>query len=274
MAVPVNEPVDVYDFTPGSGPLLVSIPHSGTYLPDDIATRLTDDAQALPDTDWHVDRLYDFLGDLGVSRLKANVSRYVIDLNRPGDNSSLYPGKEGTGLVPTTTFDGEALYKGAVPDQAEIKNRMQRYWRPYHERLQAEVAAKVTEHGFAVIWDAHSIRSHVPRLFEGRLPDMNLGTASGKSASWNLSMQLMKVAGEEHEFSSVLNGRFRGGYITRQYGRPDKGVHAVQMELAQATYMDEDPPFAFDEAQAEKLRAVLRKLIDCAQNFDGISHHG
>jgi N-formylglutamate deformylase len=254
--------MDVYRATPGSTPLLVSMPHVGTHIPDALARRMTDDACAVPDTDWHVDRLYDFLGALGAATLQATHSRYVIDLNRPPDSAPLYPGAANTGLCPTEQFSGQPVYKsGEAPGDAEVQDRLQRYWRPYHDRLSAELQALSARHGIALLFEAHTIRSRVPRLFEGRLPDINLGTADGKSCASDLAALLIETAGEAESYSSILNGRFKGGYITRHYGRPAQNIHAVQLELAQLTYMDEDPPYGFREDLAAAVRPVLRVIV-------------
>ena len=255
--------MDIYAFTPGSTPLLISIPHCGTWLPPELRPRLTEAALALPDTDWHVDRLYDFAAGLGVGILRATHSRYVIDLNRPPDDRPLYPGASNTELVPTTLFDEGPVYRpGAAPDAAELAERRARYWRSYHDRLAAELAALKERFGVALLFDAHSIRSVVPRFFAGRLPDLNLGTGDGRSAAADLTASLVEVASEAESYSAVLNGRFKGGYITRTYGRPADGIHAVQLELAQVTYMDEDPPYGFREDQAAAIRPVLRRLLE------------
>ena len=255
--------MELFRFTPGSTPLLVSMPHPGTYLPDGVAERLTDEARLVPDTDWHLERLYDFAAALGAGVLAATHSRYLVDLNRPPDNRPLYPGAANTGLCPTELFDGGPLYlPGQEPDAAEVGARLERYWRPYHERLEAELAALKESFGVAVLFEAHSIRSRLPRYFEGRLPDLNLGTAAGTSAGPELETRLHRLCRQAEGLTSVLNGRFTGGYTTRHYGRPPDGIHAVQLELAQATYMDEMPPFAFDEARAAQLRPLLRALLE------------
>lgn len=260
--------MESFNFTPGEGPLLVSMPHVGIYVPDDIATRLTPVARALPDTDWNVDRLYDFLGEMNVPVIMATQLRYVVDLNRPPDGTSLYPGQAGTGLVPTETFAGEALYgAGGEPDATEIATRVTKYWRPYHDKLAEELARIKAAHGFAILWDAHSIRSQVPRLFEGQLPDLNFGTGGDASADPSLAAGLMDIAEGQGDYSAVLNQRFTGGYITRHYGDPAAGIHAVQLELSQITYMQEDPPYQFDEARASKLRPLLRNLVEFARSF-------
>lgn len=261
--------MEPFRFRAGTMPLVVSMPHVGTHVPDAIAACHTAAARALPDTDWHVDRLYDALLDrLGASVLQATHSRYVIDLNRPPDDASLYPGADVTGLVPTTTFANEPIYREgaapAAPDAAEVARRRATYWQPYHDRLAAELARLKAAHGYALLWDAHSIRSVAPRFFDGRLPDLNLGTARGQACAPGLAKALVEVleAAEGDDYTTVLDGRFTGGFITRHYGRPTDGVHAVQMELAQRNYMDEDPPYTFRDDLAARLRPVLGACLE------------
>lgn len=255
--------MDIFRFTPGTTPLLVSMPHAGTHVPERLAVRMNDGARTVPDTDWHVDRLYDFLGDLGASVIRATHSRYVVDLNRPPDSAPLYPGAANTGLCPTEQFDGAPVYRpGQAPEDAEVQERLKLFWRPYHDRLSAELQALRARHGVALLYEAHTIRSRVPRLFDGRLPDINLGTADGASAAADLAVLMLATAETSNRYSSVLNGRFKGGYITRYHGRPAEGIHAVQLELTQLTYMDEDPPFAFRDDLAGMVRPVLRAIVE------------
>ena len=250
-------------FHRGSLPLLVSMPHAGEYIPDDVRATMSEAAMDIADTDWHMPRLYSFLQELGASVLVATHSRYVIDLNRPRDNINLYPGQDTTGLCPVDTFHKEALYQpGKNPDDAEIQHRITHYWQPYHQQLQQELLRMRAEHGVAMLWDAHSIASVVPRFFEGRLPDLNLGTASGSSCAPELEQQLLQVAVQAGSFSHALNGRFKGGHITRHYGKPQDNIHAVQLEQAQITYMEEQLPFAFDPQKAAKVQPVLRRFMD------------
>jgi len=252
--------MELYKFRAGSAPLLVSMPHTGTFVPETIKKYLSEKAKALPDTDWHLERLYDFLGELGASVLVATHSRYVVDLNRPPDNTSLYPGQDTTGIVPIDTFHKEPLYlHSRQPFEAEIYQRIRTYWQPYHDKLAAELAAIKARHGYALLWDAHSIFSVLPRFFEGRLPDLNLGTAGGKSCAPGVGEALLKSV---EGYSAVLNGRFKGGYITRRYGDPANGVHAVQLELSEATYMHETPPYAYREDLALRLKPQLRTLLE------------
>lgn len=252
----------------GTRPLLVSMPHRGTYLPPSVAERLTDEARTVPDTDWHMDRLYDFAQEMGASILMATHSRYVIDLNRPPDNENLYPGQDTTGLCPVDTFDKTPLYANGVgPDDAEIAARRDAVWRPYHEALSQELARLRAAHGTVALWDAHSIRSVLPRFFEGKLTDLNLGTANGASCDPALGERVLAIAKEAKDYTAVLNGRFKGGYITRQYGQPAQGVHAVQLELAQCTYMSEQYPFDYDEPVAQRLQPTLRRMLEAMLEF-------
>src|SRR3990172_3675636 len=204
--------MEPFRFTAGSTPLLVSIPHAGTYVPAPIADRFSAAARPLPDTDWHVDRLYDFLGELGAGVIAATPSRFVIDANRAPGDRPLYPGASNTGLCPTTTFDDMPIYqKGMAPDESEIAARRARIWRPYHDRLQAELKALKAKHGVALLWDAHSIRSHVPRFFADRLPDLNFGSAGGTSAAPELLSRLGAGARAAPGYSHVVEGRLKGG---------------------------------------------------------------
>jgi N-formylglutamate deformylase len=249
---------------PGSAPLLVSLPHDGTAVPEPIAERMSDAARAVPDTDWHVARLYDFARELGASVIRPRWSRYVIDLNRPPDGTPLYPGRQETGLCPTVRFDFGPVYRsGEEPTQAEVEARRERWWRPYHQALAAELARLRERHGRVLLWEGHSIRSQCPMFFPGRLPDYNLGTAEGSSCSPEIGAALAAtLAGSG--VSHVVDGRFKGGYITRHYGRPADGIHAVQMEMAQSSYLDEADPGAFQPQLAAPAQEVLRRLVEAA----------
>jgi N-formylglutamate deformylase len=256
--------MDLYRLIPGTTRLLVSIPHSGTFLPSAFDSQLTDDARPLPDTDWYVDRLYDFLKDLGATVLIATHSRYVVDLNRPPDDAPLYPGMAGSGIVPVETFAGHPIWRpGNAPDAADVRTRIARYWQPYHDRLRAELHALRSRHGSAVLWDAHSIKSQVPRLFTGDLPVLNFGTNDGRSCDQDLAARLLGHAQGIPHFTAVLDGRFKGGYITRAYGDPADGINAVQLELAQRSYMDETTG-AWLPDRAQQIAAVLRALVEIA----------
>jgi N-formylglutamate deformylase len=251
----------IYTLTKGTTPLLISMPHTGTQIPAALAARMTPVARQLDDTDWHLERLYAFARRLGASLLVPANSRYVIDLNRPPDNTNLYPGQNTTNLCPLTTFDGAPLYlAGSEPDPADIAQRLAIYWQPYHQALQGELARLRALHGRARLWEAHSIRSRIPRLFDGELPCFNLGTVDGKSCDAALAKRLfdlLQVSGA----SAVQNGRFKGGYITRAYGKPQDGVQAIQLELAQRSYMEETPPYAYDAEKAQTTAQQLEQLV-------------
>ena len=254
--------METYSLHRGTVPLLISLPHDGTAVPDGIAARLTDSARGVPDTDWHVSRLYDFARELGASMIVPKYSRYVVDLNRPPDDVSLYPGQNTTGLCPHVQFSGLPVYRdGQDPDEAEIAERVERYWRPYHRALAGELQRIHARHGRAGLWEGHSIRGVLPFLFEGRLPDLNLGTAGGTSCSSALQTRLESVleAQDRHDF--VVNGRFKGGYITRHYGDPAQNIQAVQLEISQRIYLGEES-CKWDAGKATRTQIVLRALLD------------
>lgn len=252
---------DVFGFYEGNLPLLVSVPHDGRELPDEQRERMTEAGLGLPDTDWHVAELYNFAREMGASMIVARYSRYVVDLNRPASDAAMYEGQVATGLCPQHTFAGEPLYQhdAAIPPD-EIAARVDRYWRPYHGQIMTTLSAMRSRHGHALLWDAHSIASRVPRLFDGELPILNLGTFDDKSCDPRISRTLLHSA-EASAYDSVLNGRFKGGYITRHYGDPAGNVHAVQLELAQRSYMNE-VSHDIDDDLANSLRGALRQLLD------------
>jgi N-formylglutamate deformylase len=251
-----------YTLHRGHSPLLVSMPHVGTHIPAALHTHYTEQALQVADTDWHLDQLYDFVRAMGASLIVPRVSRYVIDLNRPPENTPMYAGANNTELCPTRSFHGEPLYRaGHAPDAAEIERRRAAYWQPYHDALHAELTRLHAQHGHATLLDAHSIQSVLPWLFEGVLPDLNLGTASGGSAAPPLREALSKVLQSQDRFTQVVDGRFKGGHITRHYGRPAQGWHAVQLEMCWKCYMVEAPPYAIDPARAAQLQPVLQSLV-------------
>ena len=256
-----------YRFRRGSSALIVSMPHVGTYIPPSVARTLDDVAAQRPDTDWHLPRLYDFLEALGATVLAATHSRYVIDVNRPPDDTNLYPGQDTTGLCPVDTFDKRRLYRDAVPRAAEIEQRIERFWKPYHARLAGEIERVRSERGRVALWDAHSIVCMAPRFFEGRLPDFNIGTAGGRSCAPALAEELLAIARRHAPYTAVLDGRFKGGHITRRYGDPAGNVNAIQLEMAEAIYMDERPPYPFREDRANAVRPVLRELLATAERW-------
>ena len=247
----------------GDAPLIISVPHAGTEVPPELAERFTPAALRLPDTDWHVGRLYDFAPALGVTMIVARHTRYLVDLNRPPDDAALYSAAVQTGLCPVQSFDGEPLYRDGTERlaPAEMEQRRAQYWQPYHDALRTLLDDTRRRHGYALLLDAHSIRGTVPRLFDGRLPDINVGTYDGRSCTPTINDALRACLTSAPRFSHVFDGRFKGGHITRHYGRPAERVHALQIELAQSSYMDE-AALAYDTARAAPLRALLRSMVE------------
>ncbi|CAK7037500.1 N-formylglutamate deformylase [Saezia sanguinis] len=255
-------------FHQGTQPLLISMPHVGTFVPPEIARNMTPQAQQVPDTDWHIERLYAFAKNMGASIIQATYSRYVADLNRPPGDESLYPGQATTSLCPVETFEGGSIYQqDKEPDQAEIEHRRIHYWQPYHDQLAAELARMRQQFPAVVLWDAHSIRSVLPRFFEGKLPDFNIGTNSSQSCATELQSRIQQIAQQATGYTSVLNGRYKGGYITRHYGQPAQQVHAVQLEMAQCIYMEEQLPFAYHNEKASQVQPHLRAMLEAALDF-------
>jgi formiminoglutamase len=259
----------------GDAPLLVSFPHTGSTIPAEIEAKLPCPWLGRKDADWWIDRLYDFARDLGATTVRTRLSRTVVDVNRDPSGASLYPGQTTTGLCPVESFEGEPLYAaGAEPDEAEVARRRIEYFEPYHQALSGELGRLRASHGRVVLYDAHAIRSILPRLFEGELPHMNIGTFDGASCAPELAVAIDARA-ESSEFEHVLDGRFKGGWITRHYGRPSEGIHAVQMELAFRTFVDEPagpldsrnwPPLYVTE-RAAGARAVLRDILSACLAF-------
>ncbi|MFY8114022.1 MAG: N-formylglutamate deformylase [Rhabdaerophilum sp.] len=257
------------DIREGTAPLILSLPHTGTEIPAEFGAALVSPWLARKDADWWIDRLYAFAESMGATMIRTRISRTVIDVNRDPSGQSLYPGMATTELCPTTTFDGEPLYRGANPDAAEIARRRAVYFDPYHAALERQIGRLRQQHSAIVLYDCHSIRSVIPRLFEGTLPHLNLGTNSGKACAPALEARLVAI-GTASPFDFVANGRFKGGHITRHHGKPEQGVHAVQMELACRAYLDEPPgavsesnwPTPFDDAYAAPIRATLRAMLD------------
>lgn len=256
--------MDVCTLHRGTAPLLMSLPHDGSDIPDVISARMTPEARRAPDTDWHVSRLYAFARELGASMLVPRYSRYVIDLNRPPDDVPLYPGQNTTGLCPTVRFSGDPVYlPGMEPTPDEIAARIDTYWRPYHDTLRDELDRLRAQHGRVLLWEGHSIRGECPFLFDGRLPDLNIGTASGTSCAAATQSRIEIALHAQNAYDAAVNGRFKGGFITRHYGDPGNGIDAVQLEIAQRIYMDEDT-FEYDDALAVSAQQVIRALIDAA----------
>ena len=247
----------------GGSPLVLSIPHAGTEIPPEVAERLNETGLAISDTDWWMPRLYDFADDLDPTIVEARQSRYVIDVNRDPSGASLYPGQATTELCPSTTFDGEPLYKpGLAPGEMEIGLRRDRTYWPYHTALREQIDRVRDIHGYALLYDCHSIRSVVPRLFPGTLPVFNIGTNGGTSCAPDIEAAVVEAVAAAEDMDHVVNGRFKGGWITRHYGEPIAHVHAVQMELAQRAYMLESPPWTYDAEKAAPTRRVLRRVLE------------
>lgn len=253
----------IYTLHRGQVPLLVSLPHVGTELPDEQRWRYVARAFALEDTDWHLGKLYDFVRELGASLIVPRFSRYLIDLNRPSENAPMYPGMNNTELCPTRFFTGDPLYRdGCAPDAGEIARRVELYWRPYHDALRAELDRLRGMHGHVSLFEGHSIKSELPWLFNGRLPDLNLGTVSGTSCASALRAALARNLAGQSRFTQDVDGRFKGGHITRFYGDPAHGVHAIQLEMCWSCYMQETPPYVYDPGLAGLVQPILRQLIE------------
>lgn len=259
----------------GDAPLVVSFPHTGTDIPGEFEPQLVSPWLSRKDADWWIDKLYDFARDLGATTVHTSISRTVIDVNRDPSGVSLYPGQATTGLCPTTTFDGEPLYRaGLEPDEQAIAERRTRYFTPYHDALAAELKRLRGLHTKIVLYDCHSIRTVIPRLFDGELPTFNIGTNGGASCDAALAATVQSICAQT-EFTHVLNGRFKGGWITRTYGKPADGVHAVQMELACRGYMHEqlgpvheaDWPTPYDPVYAAPIRAALTRILQACLDF-------
>ncbi|NKB37943.1 MAG: N-formylglutamate deformylase [Gammaproteobacteria bacterium] len=253
---------DLFECRSGNSPLLLSSPHDGADFPAKLIEQLNPIALINQDRDWFVTELYRFADKMDVSFIRANYSRYVVDLNRSPEGELLYPGRMETGLCPLTTFNGEALYaENCEPDESEIKSRINRYWLPYHLKIEEELERIKSIHGYALLWDAHSIRAEVPQLFDGVLPDLNFGTADGKACKPDIVNSLLSLVKQYSDYKFVLNGRFKGGYITRHYGNPENNVHAIQLEINQSTYLGDKLLPELDKRKSDKLSALLEQLF-------------
>ncbi|MCL3883342.1 N-formylglutamate deformylase [Marivita sp. GX14005] len=258
----------------GDSPVVLGLPHTGTHVPREIEARLNARGRGLDDTDWHIHRLYDGLLP-GATTVRATFHRYVIDANRDPSGQSLYPGQNTTGLVPLTDFDGQEIWD-SPPSEDEVEARREAFHAPYHAALEAELARVRDLHGIAILYDCHSIRSHIPFLFDGTLPDFNIGTNLGTTCAPRIESAVQRLCEAAEGYSTVTNGRFKGGWTTRHYGRPSDGLHAIQMELAQSTYLTEEAaPWTYDEDKAARLRRhlkpILTTLADMAPDLKGTS---
>ncbi|MCE2574132.1 N-formylglutamate deformylase [Komagataeibacter sp. FNDCR2] len=256
----------VFSYTRGTAPVLVTLPHAGTALAPGMEERMTARGRLLPDTDWYMEKLYAPATDMGIGVIRANYSRYVIDLNRGPDDSTLYPGRPKTGLVPELTFDGTPIYQsGLMPDEAEIGEHLTHYWQPYHDAVAEELARLKAQWGWAILWDGHSIKTEIPRLFEGPLPDLNFGTNQGASCAPSLINGVVNIAGQDKDYSHIVNGRFKGGYTTRHYGQPEQGIHAIQLEKAQTIYLThEDAPWPINTDKTRKISILIGQMLQQA----------
>jgi N-formylglutamate deformylase len=255
----------VFTLQRGTVPLLVSFPHVGTQIPPALAARMTEAALLRADVDWHLPQLYAFAKAMGASLLEAHHARHVIDLNRPPQDESLYPGQDVTGLLPIDTFRKEPLYKaGQAPWPGEGDERRAIYWQPYHDALRGELDRLLAQHGRVVLWDAHSIASVMPRFFDGKLPDLNLGTDSGRSCAPSIQAAVEAQMLGQDGYTHISNGRFKGGHITRYYGDPERGIHALQLEMCQCVYMDETAPFGYRPDLAAGVQPLLQRMLQAA----------
>ena len=259
--------MNLIEITRGDSPLVLGLPHTGTNIPDDCLAPLNETGRAIVDTDWHIHRLYAGLAQ-GCTTVRNTVHRYVIDVNRHPSGQSLYPGQNTTGLCPLTDFDGRPIYcDGQEPDATEVERRRLAYHAPYHAALEAELERVKAIHGFALLYDCHSIRSHIPFLFDGTLPDFNIGTNQGTTCAASIETAVARLCQDAQGYTTIVNGRFKGGWTTRHYGRPAEGLHAIQMELAQSTYMLERAPWDYVDASAERTRAHLKTILETLSDW-------
>lgn len=260
------EPVVVEE---GTGPVMLGLPHTGTYVPAETRAKLNQRGRALADTDWNVHKLHEGLLPTATT-VRATHHRYVVDVNRDPSGQSLYPGQATTGLVPLTDFEGHEIW-GQAPSGGEVEYRRERYHAPYHAALEAQMRRVQARHGVAVLYDCHSIRSVLPYLFDGQLPDFNIGTNDGATCAPALCEAVAEICSAADGYSMVVNGRFKGGWATRYYGRPEIGWHAIQMELAQSTYMEEAPPWPYLHDRADRLRVHLKDILE---RIDALARSG
>lgn len=258
----ITEKAALFDCAEGPGPLVISAPHVGTYIPADIAEGLNETGLSVRETDFHVHRVFEFARQLDASTLFATHSRFVIDLNRAPDGANLYPGQFETGLCPASDFDQTPIYLGVCPDADEVKRRRETYWLPYHQQLRRLLDAAVARHGYALLIDAHSIRPLIPSLFTGRLPDLNFGLNNGRSASKGLAQAIDHWGSTQDRYSFVIDGRFKGGYTTRYYGEPDRNIHAIQIEIVQDIYLNMATPHLYDARLSAPLSHALKPLVE------------
>jgi len=260
---------DIFEYARGNSPLLVSFPHDGTRIPPELISRFSESGKSNVDCDWFISDLYAFISALDISFIKPAYSRYVVDLNRSPEGEALYPGRMETTICPLTTFSGDPVYlPGNEPDKNEIQSRIDTYWQPYHRHIRDELERLRTIHGKAVLWDAHSIASELPRLFNGQLPDLNFGTADGASCQPQVIEKVTMLAKQHSDYSVVLNGRFKGGYITRHYGEAENNVNAIQLEINQSNYLAKTNTPQIGREKAQQLSQLLQQFIQLLANAD------
>ena len=260
---------EIFEYHQGNSPILISSPHDGSRIPAELLSRFTETGKCNSDCDWFVSKLYNFIKETDISYIKAEYSRYVVDLNRSPEGELLYPGLMETGICPLNSFSGDPIYvKGKEPDESEIQARIENYWWPYHNHIRSELERIKKIHGQVILWDAHSISGEVPLLFDGELPDLNFGTANGASCHLSLVDELIKIAKQNSDYSVVLNQRFKGGYITRHYGDPANNINAIQLEINQSNYLGDSLPPLIDEHKSPRLSQLLQQLIQLLVNMN------
>lgn len=244
-------------------PILLSVPHCGTEFPQELKGQYKQHLINAPDdTDWFVNRLYDFAASMGITMIHSTFSRWVIDLNRDPESKPLYTdGRIITALCPSTTFAGESIYNDERKevDQAEVKRRLGIYYAPYHDQLAKKIFELKNKFGKVLLWECHSIRKFVPTVHTEKFPDLILGSNDGKSAAPGIIETTLEHLGKS-PFTLKHNHPFKGGYITRHFGNPSENAHALQLEMTKVNYMD-DSELNYDGARAEAVRKVLMKVF-------------
>ncbi len=245
-------------------PIILSVPHCGTDFPDEIRNDYVPEMMAAPDdTDWFVHQLYNFATELGITIIHAKYSRWAIDLNRDPESAPLYDdGRIITGLTTTTDFFGKSIYisDDRIPDQKEVERRLTEYYWPYYNKIQDLLDERLATFGKALLWDAHSIRHFVPTIRKEIFPDMILGNNDETTAHPELIETALHGL-TSGKFGVNHNTPFKGGHITRYFGKPEQNIHALQLEMNKILYMD-DEERNFHEERANEMRAVLKPTFE------------